>query len=322
MDLEYTTRSLESEYQARYSQRTHFNSYISSCSYISSRHSNLPNIFQLIQQIQQLETQMARIRNKSQYLIENRQEITLGITKQLLENYQQIKELMSQCQLEPQSQDEDQKESLIFSMEQCGFQGLSDYHDQSTSLIDREGDLQTSEDFPQTDEFPDENLDMTNTQTSHGLHTKSVSFVQPPPPPLAPTRPAHTSTAPASTSSKPGETPRSRVQFNGTISLEEFEKIPSHVRGRCSLHDTQRLLTHLRSEFASKSSSSSSSSTASPTPLNIQQLDQLGYRVCGQTGLCMLKTLQKLGYVSLSKRGDLVSLSALGMQGVVPKRRR
>jgi chemotaxis protein histidine kinase CheA len=247
-------------------------------------------------------------------LIENRREITLKITKQLLENYQQIKQLMNQCQLEPQSQDEDQKESLIFSMEQCGFKELSNYHESDSpqsSPVTEEMEEERPENHS-SEEFLNENLDMTNISsnqfTSHGPFTKSVTL-QPLPPP--------STTAPTS-SAAPRETPRSRVQFTGTIALEEFEKIPSHIRGRCSLHDTQRLLTYLRSEYAK----SSGGSTATPPPMNIQQLDQLGYRVCGQTGLCMLKTLQKLGYVTLSKRGDLVSLAPLGMQGVAVQKRR
>lgn len=295
------------------------------------RHANLPNIFELIENIQRLESQVSRISFKANSLIERREVILPQVTLQLLENYQHIKRLMERCQLELPSQEEDQKESLIFAMEHCGFKELSVYHEPTTlhssttlppststtsqssavtekRLKERERDREGDHLLSTEEEFLNENLDRTNTAsnqlTSHGPHTKSIS-IQPPPAP---------------NSSAPRETPRSRVQFTGTITPEEFEKIPSHVRGRCSLHDTQRLLTHLRSEYASYKTVAVG--TATPPPMNIQQLDQLGYRVCGQTGLCMLKTLQKLGYVALSKRGDLVSLSALGMQGVAAQKRR
>lgn len=174
----------------------------------------------------------------------------------------------------------------------------------------------TRTDNPESNEISNENIDnqnivlssySNNTMNTTDINLKSNSQTIPPPP------------LPTCHGPEVDDIPRSRNQFNGTISTEEFQNISSHIRGRCSLHDTQRLLTYLRSEYIKFITKSPS---LSPPAMSIQQLDQLGYRVCGQTGQCMLKTLHKLGYIELSKKGDMVTLSSIGMQGIVKKKKK
>jgi hypothetical protein len=250
-----------------------------------------------------MDQQLERIRKKSQLLLEKRQRVPLNTATKLLENFNQIKLLMSQCQLEPDSQCEDQKETVITSLELIGLDEISSFRDHPVAppLAKTQHSL-----HPQVPTI-DENIDSLNQSVRNGdentskgpllvgpISENSAALLPAPPPPTVVAAPIL----------------RSRNQFNGTISTEDFNNVATHIRGRCTLHDTQRLLTHLRT--VSRPSTASSSAPQ----MSVQQLDQLGYRVCGQTGLCMLKTLQKLGYVELSKRGDLVWLSALGLQGV------
>jgi hypothetical protein len=252
-----------------------------------------------------MDQQLERVRNKSQVLLEKRQRVPLNVTTKLFENFNQIKFLMAQCQLEPESQCEDLRETVISSMEVGGFaRGASLRDPQPAALLPPPPPVPKSKRSnlpPPT--ATDENFDSFNQSTQSGDGETAKDSVLP----TLPSEPAALPVPPP-----PPPVLRSRNQFNGTISTEEFNNVAAHVRGRCSLHDTQRLLTHLRN--VSRPSSASSSAPQ----MSVQQLDQLGYRVCGQTGLCMLKTLQKLGYIELSKRGDLVSLSALGLQGVQP----
>lgn len=90
------------------------------------------------------------------------------------------------------------------------------------------------------------------------------------------------------------------------ITVEQFEKVPSSVRGRCKLADVQQVLTRLQTYYATVINSNSSkkmtiSSFTNMTPLSTADLALSGLKVVGKTGDCVLATLRTLGIIKIGK---------------------
>lgn len=90
------------------------------------------------------------------------------------------------------------------------------------------------------------------------------------------------------------------------ITVEQFEKVPASVRGRCKLVDVQQVLTRLQTYYATVINSNSSkkmtiSSFTNMTPLSTADLALSGLKVVGKTGDCVLATLRTLGIIKIGK---------------------
>ena len=88
--------------------------------------------------------------------------------------------------------------------------------------------------------------------------------------------------------------------------MEQFEKVPPSVRGRCKLADVQQVLTRLQTYYATVINSNSSkkmtiSSFTNMTPLSTADLALSGLKVVGKTGDCVLGTLRTLGIIKIGK---------------------
>jgi hypothetical protein len=124
------------------------------------------------------------------------------------------------------------------------------------------------------------------------------------------------------------------------VGAVEFEELPSHVRGRCSLRDTNQLLRKLQEDHhklqqkqlklllhnQSKSKSKSVSHAKKKQLgggreyVSLHVLEAAGHRVSGQTGRSMLRVLQSLGLLECRNAssgggrqqavGEAVALSA------------
>ena len=96
------------------------------------------------------------------------------------------------------------------------------------------------------------------------------------------------------------------------IGPDDFLEVPSHIRGRCSLADVNKLLRTLQeshrkqqqnkiSKCAKKSKNKTRQTTHQRTLWTLRSLESAGHKVSGQTGKCMLGVLQRLGLVEWAR---------------------
>jgi hypothetical protein len=104
------------------------------------------------------------------------------------------------------------------------------------------------------------------------------------------------------------------------VSAEDFKQVPPHIRGRSSLTDANHLLRRLQEDHQKQQlkqplqGQRKKKKKAVAVPVALPGLDAAGYKVCGQTGRCVLGALLKLGLIEWTKgkgqKTETIALSA------------
>lgn len=282
----------------------------------------MPDVYALVNRIRALDARMHGVKAKSDIIMTKRREVTLETANSIIRNFIGIRDLMIACQCDEFDPAWNEPKEVLEGM-------LQNCHFTRDSIVPTETQVDTlcikKHSLPEIDTVASEEPDIESTDEldiitkadpNQSLMQMSFqhSYKQPGFHPMeAPTPPC--------------------------ISDEDFQAIPAHIRGRCSLPDVQRVLQKLREGFQKhlaqqsahtgtrrKKKSSAvgqggrgkgSAPALSEFSMTVQQLEATGCKVCGQTGLCVLKTLQKMGYIDLAKRGDVVTLMHAGCDDII-----
>lgn len=92
------------------------------------------------------------------------------------------------------------------------------------------------------------------------------------------------------------------------ISAEEFDNILPHIRGRCVLGDVNKVLRKIQDDYFTQSQPQRNLKKESK-PITLQRLDAMGCKVFGNSGNCVIKTLQHLQCIKLTQKGDTTYIS-------------
>jgi hypothetical protein len=274
------------------------------------RGTNMPDIFALVNRIKALDSRMDSIKAKSELVMAKRNELALETANSLIANFIGIRNLMIACQCDEFDPAWNEPKEVLEGM-------LHNCHITRDTFVPTDTARTSAMEHQMDPTFPDE-VDIESSEEQRDVIVQSSdsnqSFMQNSFQRSAKQSGFHAVEAP---------TPP-------VITEDDFQGVPTHVRGRCLLSDVQRVLQKLREGFqkhlaqqtllaasrrkkkggavAGGKLKAAGAAALSEFSMTAQQLEAAGCKVCGQTGMCVLKSLQRLGYVDLAKRGDVVTL--------------
>ena len=301
----------------------------------------------MVSRLKALDERMESIKSKTATLLSKREAVALNAAFSVIENFHAIRQLMVDCQCDAFDPSWDEERILLESMLSIGHRDL----DQSRDMIDVNAPISAQPSCQAHPPAPPEQLRPHPTSIRFETPLDDENTAPLPNPPLSP--PSHP--PPAAPPPDMDKSFSHSAKFHmidipepPRITPEDFDNVPPHVRGRCSLADAERVLSKLRDGFEGhlqqlagggrakrKGAKSGSRGVSSSGPrhgtashqgsgramsefsMTLQQLEAGGCRVSGQTGMCVLKTLERLGYVDLAKRGEVVSLTHDGCDDII-----
>lgn len=279
IDLEYSSRRLESEFKARGGE--------------------FADVVSLVKRINCIRSQIDIIREKVGIYDEKKQTIVQKAVQQQLDTYHTLTAMLTQYGLSPSSAEEVDDDCC------------NDWEDIAQHLISTTKKFRSSNSVDRSERTAAEDftLDAEN-KIVRPSKTQHFSAVQ-----------------------------ERRMPLSEMMEVDptDFNKIPSHIRGRCSVADANNLFKRLQEDYkkivfqatqsgkeqlkkTSQGPSSirnkSHSAHIPPPKVPLHILEASGYKVCGQTGKCVLGSLQKMGLVDWSRDhkrnsdGEAISLSS------------